>query len=277
MSEKAIQLPRLGVLRLKERGYLPLDARITSATVSERAARWFVSIHAEEEPVRQKGTETLGVDAGITHLATLSDGTVFDNPRSSKAAEARLRRLGKSVSRKGNGSRNRAKAVARLSRQHYRVSCIREDAIHKTSGAIAKRAAVLGMESLNVAGMRKNRRLAKAVCDSGMAELHRQLRYKMAWAGATVRNAGRWFPSSKMCSRCGMLDEGLTLSDRVFECGCGLRMDRDLKAAINLRKLAASSAVTACGEESSGPRFGVDNTGLDEAGTKCQRLFEIAG
>ena len=216
VSEKALQLPRLGVLRFKERGYLPRDARITSATVCERSGRWFVSIHTEEDPVRQKGRETLGVDAGIRHLATLSDGTAFDNPRSYKAAEARLRRFGKPVSRKVNGSRNRAKAVAKLSRQHYRVWCIRQDAIHKSSDAIAKRAGVLGMECLNVAGMTKNRCLAKALSDSAMAELHRQLRYKMAWAGAEVRTAERWFASSKMCSRCGAPNEGLTLSDREF-------------------------------------------------------------
>jgi putative transposase len=134
---------------LKKRGYLPRDVRITSATVCERAARWVVSIHTDEQPVRQNGTETLGVER---HLATLSDGTVFENPRSFKVAETRLRRVGKSVSRKVNGSRNRAKAVARLSRQHYRVSCIREDAIHKSSDAIAKRAAILGMEILECCG-----------------------------------------------------------------------------------------------------------------------------
>lgn len=252
VTDRTIQLPRLGVLRLKEHGYFPITARIIAATVSERAGRWFVALRTDEIPVRRGGIETLGVDVGVKNLAVLSDGAVFENPKALKAAEGRLRRLHKSVSRKVKGSNNHRKAVARLAMQHYRISCVRKDSIHKTTDAITKRAAVLGIETLNVAGMIKNHRLAKAVSDASMAELHRQLCYKMAWSGGSVIKVDRWYPSSKTCSGCGTVKENLSLSERTFRCECGSEIDRDLNAAINLKNLAASSAATACGEESSG-------------------------
>jgi putative transposase len=255
-----IQLPRLGILRLEERGYFPVDERITSATVSERAGHWFVAIMTNVQPHRKLGTEVLGIDVGIKTLATVSDGTIYENPKALYAAEKHLRRLQKSVSRKIKGSRNRKKAVARLSRQHYKVSCVRKDAIHKATNVIAKRSAVLGIESLNVSGMIKNHHLAKALADASMSEFHRQLHYKMGWSGGIVVSADRFYPSSKTCSRCGIVKEDLSLLDRVFRCECGLEIDRDLNAAINLRNLAVrqvlpdqeAQASKACGEESSG-------------------------
>ena len=147
VEDAAVCLPRIGRLRLKERCYLPTDAKILRATVSERAGRWFVSIAVDEEvhlPPAPLGV--IGVDVGIAHLATLSDGTVFENPRALRGAEHRLAHLERSVSRKRKGSANRRKAVMRLARLHYRISCIRSDAVHKASSAIAKRASVVGIE-----------------------------------------------------------------------------------------------------------------------------------
>jgi len=246
-SERAVVLPRIGEVRLKESGYLPTDeTHILSATVSERAGRWFVSVLTHETPTRPLGTEILGVDVGVKSLAVLSDGTIFENPRALSGAEDRLRSLQKSVSRKAKGSSNRRKAVAKLGRQHYRVACVRSDFIHKASDAIAKRASIVVLESLNVLGMVKNRSLARVILDASMAELHRQLAYKMEWAGGTVIKADQWFPSSKTCSACGKIAESLSLSERVFRCDCGFEVDRDLNAAINLKNLAVSSTVTAC-------------------------------
>ena len=245
-----IQLPRLGVLRLKERGYFPTDKKITSATVSERAGRWFVSIQTKEEPTRTIGTETLGVDVGIKSLAMLSDGTVFENPRSLRESERKLKHLQRSVAGKVRGSSNRKKAVVRVARQHYRVSCVRRDAINKASNAITKRAKVVVVETLNVKGMLGNHCLAKALSDASISELLRQIEYKMAWAGGTVIKADRWFPSSKTCSACGAVKDGLSLSEREYVCeSCGVALDRDHNAAINLRNLAVRSTVSshACG------------------------------
>lgn len=256
VSERTIQLPRLGVLRLKEHGYFPTTARITRATVSERAGRWFVSILTDEEPVRKKGTEVLGVDVGIAHLAVLSDGTVFENPMALKIAQDRVRRLQKSVSRKVKGSKNRKKVVQRLARQHYRVACVRSNAIHQATSAISKRAAVVGIETLNVRGMLKNHCLAGALSDAGMSEFLRQLEYKVGWSGGVVAKADRFYPSSKLCSDCGYEMEDLPLSVREWDCpGCGSVHDRDINAAMNLQNMAASSAVTACGEDRSGAQM----------------------
>jgi putative transposase len=130
---------------------------------------------------------------------------------------------------------------------------VRKDAIHKMTSTIAKSASVIVIESLNVAGMVKNRRLAKAVSDASMSELHRQLEYKVKWAGGTLIKADRWFPSSKTCSDCGFLNEDVVLGVQEWFCPvCGVVHDRDVNAARNLRNLAVSSTATACGDSSSG-------------------------
>lgn len=248
-------LPRLGRLRLKERGYFPVHAKVTRATVSERAGRWFVAIQTKEKPKRRKGTEILGVDVGITPVAVVSDGTVFERPQTLRVGRRRLQQLARSVGRKAKGSRNRQRAVVKLARQHYRVSCIRNDMIHKMTNAITKRASVLGIETLNVAGMLKNRCLAKALSDAALGEILRQLKYKMQWSGGTIVQAGVFYPSSKTCSACGCVLDVLPLSVREWNCpNCGVYHDRNQNAAVNLRNVAASLAVTACGVASSGSR-----------------------
>lgn len=251
-----IQLPRLGELRLKELGYLPTPGtKVLSATVSERAGRWFVALAVEEEREDPKPSPgVLGVDVGISHLAVTSEGEVFENPKALGGALQRLRRLSKTVSRRKKGSNNRKKAAARLARQHYRVSCIRRDSINKATSMIAKSAGVIAIEDLNVAGMLKNRRLSRALSDASLSEFHRQLEYKTRWYGAILVKANRLYPSSKRCSRCGHVKETLGLGERTYRCEeCGLEMDRDLNAACNLKILAVSSTVTAYRQGSAGP------------------------
>jgi len=250
-----IQLPRLGRLRLKEQGYLPQDGvKVLSATISERAGRWFVSLSVEKdrpEPRSAKGV--LGADVGISHLAVTSEGEVFENPRALGGALKRLRRLSKAVSRRKKGSKNRRKAKLQLARQHYRVSCIRRDSINKATTMIAKSAGTIVIEDLNVAGMLKNRRLSRALSDASLSEFHRQLEYKARWYGAILVKADRFYPSSKRCSRCGHVKETLGLGERTYRCErCGLVMDRDLNAAVNLKTLAPSSGVSACRQGSAG-------------------------
>ena len=252
--ERHVQLPRLGRIRLKERGYLPFDnpkVHILSATISERAGRWYVSLQVEEEiEDKRPPQETGGVDVGLSALATVSDGETFDNPRALVGAEQKLRRLQRAVSRKKKGSKNRRKAVRKLARAHARVANIRENVLHEISSAIAKRFGIVGMEDLNVEGMGRNRCLAKALKDAALAELRRQVEYKIVWNGARVVLADRFFPSSKRCSRCKAVKEHLELSERIFRCeSCGLEIDRDLNAALNLKDVAASESETlnACG------------------------------
>jgi putative transposase len=118
--------------------------------------------------------------------------------------------------------------------------------------SIAKSASVIVIEDLNVSGMLKNRRLARSLSDASLSEIHRQLEYKCEWYGTELRKADRWYPSSKLCSQCGKKKEILPLSDRTYQCECGLVMDRDLNAALNLKMLAGSSPVSACCPGSSG-------------------------
>jgi putative transposase len=251
-----IQLPRLGRLRLKERDYLPSNAKILSATVSEQAGHWYVSVLVEQEHhLPANSGPVVGVDLGVKTLATLSDGTAEPNPRHLRSCLKKLKRLQRAISRKPKGSRNRTKAVRRLACLHRKVANQRANTLHQFTSRLAKTKAVVVIEDLNVAGMLKNHHLAQAIGDVGFYEFRRQLAYKAAWYGCRVLVASRWEPSSKTCAGCGWVDEDLTLADRIFRCEqCGLVVDRDLNAALNLRKLAGSSSErqNACGEESAG-------------------------
>jgi putative transposase len=238
--ERHIQLPRLGRIRLKERGYLPFDnprVQILSATVTEKAGRWFVSLQVEEEIEKVPPKEaTGGVDLGISALATLSDGETFENPRTLRGAERKLKRLQRSVSRKRKGSKNRQKAIRKLAKAHARVAAIRGNVLHEISAAISKRFGIVGMEDLNAEGMGRNHGVAKALKDAALGELRRQVEYKTSWNGGRVVLADRFYPSSKTCSSCKTVKARLELSERIFTCdSCGLGIDRDLNAALNLR------------------------------------------
>jgi putative transposase len=259
VSEKAIELPRLGRLRLKERQYLPTaGARILSATVSEHAGHWYVSLQVEEEQEAPPNRgPVVGIDLGVKALATLSDGTVIANPSHLKRRLKKLKRLQRVVSRRQKGGKNRRKAVRKLAKLHRQIKNQRRNTLHQVTSRLAKTKSVLVIEDLNVSGMLKNHRLVQAIGDVGFYEFKRQLLYKAAWYGARVVQVDRWEPSSKRCSGCGWIDAGLTLADRTFHCEqCGLVLDRDLNAAINLEKLAGSSSDSqnACGAAGSGTR-----------------------
>lgn len=271
----AIQLPRLGRLRLHEHDFIPTDAKVLSATVSEQAGRWFVSIQVEEEHEQPTPTATtpIGVDLGIKLLATCSDGMTFENPRALKYASARLRRLERQKSRRTKGGKNRKKTCRTLAKQHARVANIRKDAAHKLTCYLSKNHALVAIEDLHVAGMLKNHKLAQAVSDSNFGEIRRQLEYKASWQSVHLVIIDRWYASSKTCSGCGWVDEVQDLSDRTFICQeCGLGMDRDLNAAINilheaLRTTGSFSESHAYGESSSGLVSGSGETALVEIGT----------
>ena len=258
----AIQLPRLGRLRVKERGYLPVqsaEAKILSATVSEQGGHWYVSVLVEHEYVAPTNIGPfVGVDLGVKALATLSDGTVEPNPRVLKRQLKRLKRLQRAVSRKRKGSRNRCKAVQRLGRLHRKVAHQRANTLHQITSCLAKTKSVVVIEDLNVSGMLKNHHLAQAISEVGFYEFRRQLTYKAAWYGCRVIVANRWESTSKTCSTCGWVDDDLRLADRTFHCAqCGQTLDRDLNAARNLAKLAklagsSSERQNACGEGGAG-------------------------
>lgn len=252
----AIQLPRLGRLRLKERDYLPISTKILSATVSEHAGHWYVSIQVQEEhTLPANHGDVVGVDLGIKALATCSDGTVILNPRPLKRRLKKIKRLQRSVSRKKKGSNNRKKATRKLGKEHRKVANLRSNTLHQVTTWLAKTKSAIVIEDLHVSGMLKNRRLAQAIADVSYYEFRRQLLYKAQWYGSRVVLADRWEPSSKTCSSCGWRDDDLALVDRTFRCEqCGSVLDRDLNAAVNLAKLADSSpdSLNACGGASAG-------------------------
>src|SRR6266571_7041755 len=273
--ENAVQLPRLGCLRLKEHGYIPTEAKVLSATVSEKAGRWFVSVQVQENCDKRVPTATsaIGVDLGIKTLATLSDGTEFANPRALKHAQKKLKRFERAKSRRQKGSQNRAKARKAIARVHARLANIRKDATHKLTSYLSKNHALVAIEDLHVAGMLKNHCLAQAISDSNFGEIRRQLEYKIAWTGVYLVAVDRFYPSSKICSACGWIDEDLDLSVRTFVCEeCGLVIDRDLNAALNLKNEAlrttgSFSESHASGQGSSGTVTRSCETALSEGGT----------
>ena len=244
---KALKLPRVGRVHCMEDVAERVGgARVLRVTVSKRAGRWYAALTVERDDqasqsVRAPQGGAVGVDLGIKTLATLSDGTVIENPRCLAASERRLKKAQKALSRKVKGSNRRAKARAKVARLHARVANQRQDAMHKATTWLANTYSEICIEDLNTAGMVKNHHLAKAVSDAAFGEFRRQLDYKTARTGAALHVVDRWFASSKTCSKCGRVKAKLSLNERVYRCdGCGLVMDRDLNAAVNI--LVAGSA-----------------------------------
>jgi putative transposase len=252
-----IRIPNLGWVRMRER--LRFAGKIMSATISRVADRWFVSLAVDTQNdshlPKAENQGAVGVDLGVAALATLSTGERIPGPKAHKALLSRLQRLSRSLSRKANGSANRKKARLKLARLHARISYIRNDALHKLTSGITSRFHTIGVEDLNVRGMVKNRHLARSVSDMGFFEFRRQMEYKTDMRDGVVVVADRWFASSKTCSTCAHNLDELPLSVREWVCpACGVVHDRDVNAAINLKNMAVSSTVSACGEEGSGGR-----------------------
>ena len=250
-----IRIPNLGLVRMRET--LRFSGKILSATVSRTADQWFASItvdtqdHNHLPPAENQGT--VGVDLGVSALATLSTGEKVIGAKPHKALFFRLQRLSRSLSRKVKGSANHHKAKQKLAKLHARIANIRKDSLHKLTTDLTRRFHTLGIEDLNVSGMVKNRHLSRAISDMGFFEFRRQLEYKAAMRGGIVVIADRFFASSKTCSACGEKAEKLPLSIRSWECPtCGVNHDRDVNAAINLANYAVSYTVSACGGEGSG-------------------------
>lgn len=238
-----LKLPRIGRVHCMENVYRRVDgARLIRITVSRRAGHWYASLTVEREPtVTAAPRGVVGVDLGVKHLATLSDGTVIPNPRALGTRLRALRKAQQALSRKVKGSVRREKAKEHVAKLHARVADVRADALNRATTMIASNYSVVCIEDLNVAGMVKNRSLARSVSDAAFGEFRRQLEYKTARSGAALRVVDRWFPSSKTCSNCGVVKAKLSLSERVFDCDdCGLSLDRDLNAAINIRVVGSA-------------------------------------
>ena len=249
-----LKLPRIGRVHCMENVYKRVDgARLVRVSVSRRAGCWYASLTVEREqpssPTHTWKRGAVGVDLGVKHLATLSDGTVIPNPRALNTRLKALRKAQQALSRKTKGSARREKAKERVARLHARVTDARMDAINKATTMIAHTYSIVCIEDLNVAGMVKNHSLARSVSDASLGEFRRQLEYKTMRTGTVLRVVDRWYPSSKTCSNCGTVKAKLSLSERVYCCDvCGFSIDRDLNAAINLMVAgSAPETLNACG------------------------------
>ena len=225
-------LQRVGWIRMAE-SLRYEDAKILSYVVSCKANQWFVSIQCEiDEDRRSESTSVVGVDVGIKHWAVASDGTVLDSPKRLKHFQRELKRKQRLADRKQRGSKNQRKAHLKVSRLYQRIDNVKKDAIHKFTSTISKNHGVVVLEDLCIEGMRKGvKSIRKGINDAAMGEIHRQLMYKCN----NYIKVDRFYPSSKTCSRCGSINDALTLSDRTYQCRvCGFTIDRDLNASINL-------------------------------------------
>ncbi|MFD3583393.1 RNA-guided endonuclease InsQ/TnpB family protein [Streptomyces sp. NPDC058683] len=227
---------------------LPEGATPSTVTVSQdTAGRWYVSLLCEDPsvtPLPASGN-VVGVDVGLDHLLTLSTGEKITNPRHERRDRARLAKAQREHARKVKGSANREKARRKVARIHARVADRRRDNLHKLTTRLVRENQTIVIEDLTVRNLLRNGRLARAISDAAWSEFRGMLEYKAAWYGREVIAVDRWFPSSKLCSNCGALQDKMPLHVRTWTCECGITHDRDGNAAKNL--LAAGLAVSACG------------------------------
>ncbi len=257
-DEYAVRIPKLGFVKAFES--LRFKGNVLVVTISRKAGKYSASVVVETDIHRLPVTtnDAVGVDLGITTLATIADGDGVRKvvgPRATIVSQRKMRRLSKSLSRKKTFSKNWTKAKSRISRLHERIANVRNDALHKLTSKLTATYRTIVIEDLNVAGMVRNSHLAKHVHDAAFGEFRRQLAYKCEWYGNTLVIANRFFPSSKTCSVCNGKNDKLELGITVWICdGCHTVHDRDANAAINLRKLAAGDAerINAHGETSAG-------------------------
>jgi len=277
IDPRFVFLPKVGEVCWKK--HRPIEGTPKHLTVTQDGDRWFCSVNCEveiQDPV-VLDKPFVGIDLGLKSFAVLSDGTVVENPKHLRKIDEKLRREQRRLSRKVKGSKNREKQKKILQAVHRRVRDSRKDFLHKTTRHLVENYGGFAVESLNISGMLKNHHLARSISDAGWGEFGRQLAYKSLWNGNVLVDIGTFFPSSKICSDCGAINQWLRLSDREWVCAeCGCVHDRDLNASINieaegLRLLSVATTPglggsNAHGEDGSGRGRGHCETILDEVG-----------
>ncbi|WPB90163.1 RNA-guided endonuclease InsQ/TnpB family protein [Streptomyces malaysiensis] len=228
---------------------LPEGVSPSTVTVSQDAAgRWYVSLLCEDPSVQPLPAieRAVGIDAGLDHLLTLSTGEKVSNPRHERRDRARLARAQRQLARKAKGEGvNRAKARRKVAKVYARIADRRRDHLHKLTSRLVRENQTIVIEDLAVRNMVKNGKLARAISDAAWSEFRSMLEYKAQWYGREVIAIDRWFPSSKLCSVCGSLQDGMPLHVRTWTCDCGTTHDRDVNAAKNI--LAVGLTASVCG------------------------------
>ena len=249
VSNGAIKIPKLGTLKVVD--HRAIEGQPKSVTISRtKTGKYFASVLCKinKSVKAKKSGGKIGIDLGLKIFAVTSDGERIESPRHLRAAERRLKRLQRAVSRKNKGSNNRTKAVKLLGIQHEKVTNRRKDFLHKQSSRLVCENQEICTESLNVKGMSANHHLAKSIADAGWGEFLRQLAYKSEWNGVRFNQLDRFFPSSKRCFACGWTNSGLTLKDREWTClECKAVLDRDWNAAKNIFHFAHQSSKSRAG------------------------------
>ncbi|HFD0308887.1 TPA: RNA-guided endonuclease InsQ/TnpB family protein [Clostridium perfringens] len=255
LERHRVKIPTLGWVRLKEFGYIPVNSIVKSGTISQKSDRYYVSILVEEDDkkVYKSTNEGLGIDLGVKEFAVCSDGIKFKNINKTstvKKVEKKLKREQRKLSRKYESlkirnknikegratGQNIQKQVIKVQKLHQRLINIRTDYINKTVFSIIKqKPSYITIEDLNIKGMMKNKHLSKAIASQKFFEFKTKLTVKCKENNIELRIVDRFYPSSKTCSQCGKVKRDLKLSDRIYKCDCGLTIDRDLNASINLK------------------------------------------
>lgn len=245
---RLVNIEKVGWIKANEQ--LPIGVKYSNPRISYDNKYWYLSVGIEQEEVKEELTNvSLGIDLGLKDLAICSDGTVYKNINKTytvRKIEKRLKRLQKQVSRKYEKNKKgkeyvKTKNIIKLEKQiqqvHRRLTNIRNNYLHQTTTSIVKTKPYrVVIEDLSVSNMMKNKHLSDAIRKQGFYEFRRQLEYKCKFRGIKLVVADRFYPSSKICSQCGEIKKDLKLSDRVYKCDCGLVIDRDLNASINLSK-----------------------------------------
>jgi putative transposase len=235
LDDGRLRLPKIGDLAVRWSRCLPLDPS-SVAIIKDAAGRYFASfvVTIEQDEALPQVDSEIGVDLGLTHFAVMSDGTKVTAPKFLRRAARKLKRLQQDLSRKQRGSQNRKKAVVKVARAHARVADTRRDWHHKLSTTLIRENQAIYVEDLCVVGLARTR-LAKSVHDAGWAAFTAMLEYKAARYGRTFARVDRFFPSTRMCSDCGRINEKMTLKVRAWNCPCGAAHDRDVNAAKNIK------------------------------------------
>lgn len=261
-TKTQIQIPKMGWVKWKK--HRPLEGKLKNITIKQENGYWWCVCLCDIGDVKQikeaPESQLVGIDLGLKEFAITSDGEIFETPKIYRKKQKKLKRKQQVLARRKKGSANRNKARKALNKQHYKIKCQRRDFTHKASSSIAKNYLFIAVEDLNIQGMKKNKHLAKAISDQGWAMFVDQLQYKSKINGGLTVKINRFAPSSKTCSSCGNI-QPMPLHIRTYECSCGLTLDRDINAAINIKNWGkdeinrcGTHRIHACGDTTNGEK-----------------------
>jgi putative transposase len=246
LGNQRLLIAKLGPLKVKWSKHIPVDPT-TVTIIRKPSGKYFVSLVVDVQPAPLPETgQSVGVDFGISRLATLSTGERIANPKYLNRYQRRMKRQQQALARKVKGSNRYKRQKQRVAVLHEKIANSRKDTAAKLAWSLVSRFDVICVEDLNLRGMVKNHSLARSLSDAGIGNAIRMIETKAAMHGKTVVKIDRWFPSSKMCSECGALQEQMPLSIREWTCACGASHDRDENAARNI--LAVGHTVTGRGD-----------------------------